>query len=781
MQTLMGMSVSFILFLLLLQPTMNTLEEGNTLLDQSLRGYTLPSSKASCPLFTAQTASIGELVNLVNLTDRTESVVPLSYQLRLTRSGSVSNCTCFTEAWYIVTEHRLFHRENNDRKEGLLLRICASLPFACLFHQSCIVFHVSPSTGCLKITTSPWNITIIRRFSCLNNDVNAASLKTSASPCSNTTDQLNTCSNTVSLNKSAYLWNHVAIAPRPSLFSLVILKSVHSTPNASWLSTLTVHGAAFGHHPKQDSHANVTSYGCNFLSAIKQVNDLVVLTDLLSLTSLQFLTHSFVCHKPSAVHKSRRTVLSIDVTDDVSRTSKINVTSDNPKDFSSAFTVRTPPSLVPSVNLVRFCPSADSHCGVKSLVFTVVAVIGCLCVYHMNTEFNRTDRDIHICVTISAYSISKCHFVTEETKENTIVYDRCSDLSVSSGKTLFGKRHLLQKLNNIKLSAHLNVQLCTDRKFISSGGSDKFHYHCHTNCFCVKQLDMYMFPRTFNPPEFRVTPVTRFLPDATFNPDIDLAHLGYRLATLGALSGSFPVSRVKLADAGFYFRGQGDEMTCYSCRVRHSGWTRGDNPIDVHRRLSPSCQHVREKDGEQSGGVGPRGSGDVAPTGTESRPLHSYAMVTGASPGMNTPVEDSETTPTQTASQPGERTSSLQASGSAASPNASHRTSAIISQSDSNSRPAESTARTAAAHSSSSSENRSSSRPLQNSTSNSTPQFSNNSSQVSNTTASPAANRTSSNSSATLATSSNDNTRDPPTRPVSTNSSTRQESSDANN
>ncbi|KAK7107240.1 baculoviral IAP repeat-containing protein 3-like [Littorina saxatilis] len=290
-----------------------------------------------------------------------------------------------------------------------------------------------------------------------------------------------------------------------------------------------------------------------------------------------------------------------------------------------------------------------------------------------------------------------------------------------------------------------------------------------------------MFPRTFNPPEVRVAPVTRFLPDATFNPDIDLAHLGYRLATLGALSGLFPVSRVKLADAGFYFRGQGDEMTCYSCRVRHSGWTREDNPMDVHRRLSPSCQHVREKDGEQSGGVGPRGSGDVAPTGTESRPLHSHAMVNRASPGMNTPVEDSETTPTQTASQTGERTSSLQASGSAASPNASHRTSAIISQSDSNSRPAESTARTAAAHSSSSSENRSSSRPLQNSTSNSTPQFSNNSSQVSNTTASPAANRTSSNSSATLATSSNDNTRDPPTRPVSTNTSTRQESSDANN
>ncbi|KAK7493124.1 hypothetical protein BaRGS_00015645 [Batillaria attramentaria] len=46
-------------------------------------------------------------------------------------------------------------------------------------------------------------------------------------------------------------------------------------------------------------------------------------------------------------------------------------------------------------------------------------------------------------------------------------------------------------------------------------------------------------------------PVTRFLPDTTNNPALDLAHLGYRLATLSAVPPSVPVSRVRLADAGF--------------------------------------------------------------------------------------------------------------------------------------------------------------------------------------------------------------------------------------
>ncbi|KAK7107241.1 hypothetical protein V1264_015192 [Littorina saxatilis] len=88
---------------------------------------------------------------------------------------------------------------------------------------------------------------------------------------------------------------------------------------------------------------------------------------------------------------------------------------------------------------------------------------------------------------------------------------------------------------------------------------------------------------------------SRFLPDPSPNPYMNFTSLGYRLASLAKLPSSFPVSRVKLADAGFYYQGQGDTMTCFKCCVRHSGWTGEDNPMDVHRRLSPNCPYVLQE------------------------------------------------------------------------------------------------------------------------------------------------------------------------------------------
>ncbi|KAL8575258.1 hypothetical protein ACOMHN_001804 [Nucella lapillus] len=100
------------------------------------------------------------------------------------------------------------------------------------------------------------------------------------------------------------------------------------------------------------------------------------------------------------------------------------------------------------------------------------------------------------------------------------------------------------------------------------------------------------------PDVVQVRPVTRFLPDATRDPSKDLAHVGYRLATLSVLPPIVDVSRIKLADAGFYSRGERDEVICYSCGVRYSGWGPREDPMTVHRRLSPQCQHVLQRDRE---------------------------------------------------------------------------------------------------------------------------------------------------------------------------------------
>jgi len=47
-----------------------------------------------------------------------------------------------------------------------------------------------------------------------------------------------------------------------------------------------------------------------------------------------------------------------------------------------------------------------------------------------------------------------------------------------------------------------------------------------------------------------------------------------------------------LSNAGFYFTGSTDEVRCYACGVSYKNWTSRDNPVEIHRMLSPSCSHV---------------------------------------------------------------------------------------------------------------------------------------------------------------------------------------------
>ncbi|XP_063417932.1 baculoviral IAP repeat-containing protein 2-like [Mytilus trossulus] len=48
-----------------------------------------------------------------------------------------------------------------------------------------------------------------------------------------------------------------------------------------------------------------------------------------------------------------------------------------------------------------------------------------------------------------------------------------------------------------------------------------------------------------------------------------------------------------LSKAGFYFTGNDDNVQCYACGITYRNWKRGDIPIEIHRRLSPSCPHIR--------------------------------------------------------------------------------------------------------------------------------------------------------------------------------------------
>ncbi|XP_055336580.1 putative inhibitor of apoptosis [Paramacrobiotus metropolitanus] len=49
------------------------------------------------------------------------------------------------------------------------------------------------------------------------------------------------------------------------------------------------------------------------------------------------------------------------------------------------------------------------------------------------------------------------------------------------------------------------------------------------------------------------------------------------------------VSPRSLAEAGFIYTGEGDEVKCVLCRMVHFNWMIGDLPKFEHRRISPEC------------------------------------------------------------------------------------------------------------------------------------------------------------------------------------------------
>ena len=49
---------------------------------------------------------------------------------------------------------------------------------------------------------------------------------------------------------------------------------------------------------------------------------------------------------------------------------------------------------------------------------------------------------------------------------------------------------------------------------------------------------------------------------------------------------------IRLARAGFYYTGQSSETKCFSCGITYKDWTSGDDPMTIHRTLSPSCDIV---------------------------------------------------------------------------------------------------------------------------------------------------------------------------------------------
>ncbi|XP_060065407.1 inhibitor of apoptosis protein-like [Ylistrum balloti] len=63
---------------------------------------------------------------------------------------------------------------------------------------------------------------------------------------------------------------------------------------------------------------------------------------------------------------------------------------------------------------------------------------------------------------------------------------------------------------------------------------------------------------------------------------------------------SFPrnagVSYLQLARVGFFYTGRVSETCCYSCGQVYKEWREGDDPLEIHLRISPECPHLNERE-----------------------------------------------------------------------------------------------------------------------------------------------------------------------------------------
>ena len=52
------------------------------------------------------------------------------------------------------------------------------------------------------------------------------------------------------------------------------------------------------------------------------------------------------------------------------------------------------------------------------------------------------------------------------------------------------------------------------------------------------------------------------------------------------------ISVIKLAKAGYYYNGNGDEVICYFCKSKHKHWKSTDDPKEIHKEKAPECPFV---------------------------------------------------------------------------------------------------------------------------------------------------------------------------------------------
>ena len=142
-------------------------------------------------------------------------------------------------------------------------------------------------------------------------------------------------------------------------------------------------------------------------------------------------------------------------------------------------------------------------------------------------------------------------------------------------------------------SVHGNLHGCNDKPKIRTKNGR--HYAKEPIETLVDLLRLHVFPqgtRQFLP--FSLENYFKdFSTDQNQSTTHTMSHELLRLSSLSTFPRTIDISMIRLARAGFYHTGQSSETKCFSCGITYKDWTSSDDPMTVHRRLSPSCDIFR--------------------------------------------------------------------------------------------------------------------------------------------------------------------------------------------
>ncbi|VDI03747.1 Hypothetical predicted protein [Mytilus galloprovincialis] len=83
---------------------------------------------------------------------------------------------------------------------------------------------------------------------------------------------------------------------------------------------------------------------------------------------------------------------------------------------------------------------------------------------------------------------------------------------------------------------------------------------------------------------------------------------GARFASFSTFPDIPGIYVTRLAAAGFYYTGTGDEVICQSCGAMYKHWKRNDSAIEIHKRISPHCSFLVDKIDKEKENQGASGS-----------------------------------------------------------------------------------------------------------------------------------------------------------------------------